>query len=73
MAVNLKERVSNLCLAVLADTWADLTGIVAEIRAESESEPGRDRPAPMVRKFVGHGPSRRTRNREDARTRTRLT
>jgi hypothetical protein len=65
--MTVKRRVSNLCLAVLADTWADLTGIIEEIRAESAQ--GRTRADQASQGYVGRGPTRRKRVRLDVRSR----
>jgi hypothetical protein len=38
-----RDRLKNLCLIMVADTMADLGGIIAEIQAQSETTPACDR------------------------------
>jgi hypothetical protein len=72
--VCLKRRLWNLCLAVLADTLADLEGIRDEIRAESRlarpnlgsfrvdpapAWPGAVRPSPVIMRNRRRAPSPR--------------
>ena len=53
--MRLKDRLIDLCLLVLADTAADLAGILEEIRAVSEDD--RVRPVPQASfKPVDAGP-----------------
>src|SRR4051812_49372721 len=58
-AMRLRQRFVNLCWAVLADTLADLEGIIQEIRDEAARTRAIQRPTPNRRADRGRDERRR--------------